>query len=174
MDHTPGDSAVSGAAPGGDNAVEASFDDIEQARRAVRGLLEKSIPANSIGVLLLSRDGTILRRVPVEDEAGALRGALIGGVVGAGIGVLVITVAGILAIRGGTPSGLFSFGGAFAAIAGTAGGCVPLGALWGMGSWRGPPELRNMGDTTNRVVVRVESAGLAGLARQVLEDRRSP
>lgn len=165
---------MTASAPGGDRVATASFGGVAQTRRAVRALLEKSVPADSIQVLLLDGEGRTVRVVSVEDEEGALRGALIGAAVGAGIGVLVVAVAGLMAIRSGTPSGIFSFGGVFAAIAGTAGACIPLGALWGMGSWRGPPELSSLEGVTDRFVVRVESEKLAGLARQVFGDQPSP
>lgn len=150
--------------------VEASFTDRTTLVRAVERLAEKSVPADSISVFV--HDGSGGRReVAVEDEPGALRGALIGAVVGAVTG-LAISIAVAAGMLGSVDVGIISargLTGALRAMAAGAAAAVPLGALLGMGHWRGRKKIEAEELRSGKAVVIVESDELSELAREVLK-----
>lgn len=151
--------------------VSAVFHDRDAVTRAVERLTEKSVPADSIRVFV--EDGRGGRReIPVEDESGVLRGALMGAVVGAAVG-LGIVVAVALGYYGPAEVDVLSFRGvtgAMRAILGAAAAAVPLGALLGLGHWRGRKKISRDDFEEGEATVVVESDELATLAREVLED----
>lgn len=151
--------------------VAAIFRDRDSVIRAVERLAEKSVPADSVRVFVDDQAGG-RREVPVEDESGALRGALIGAAVGALIGVgIVIAVA--LGLYGPAEVGVLSFrgvAGALRAILGGAAAAVPLGALLGLGYWQGRKKISKDDFRTGTATVVVESDELSELARGVLQE----
>ncbi len=150
--------------------VEGVFHDRDALTESVRGLLEKSVPADSIRVFVRDARGERSREVDVDDEAGTLRGALFGAAAGGGV-ALVLALAAAAGFLGPTrvePLGLVGLSGAFAAaLAGAAAG-VPLGALLGMGRWRGASRIGAVEIRDTGAVVVVESSELAELAASVL------
>ena len=152
-----------------DASVTAVFSDPADVNRAVRRLTEKSVPADSIRVFLVDESGVRRREVDVEDEAGALKGALIGAAVGAGIGLLIVVLVPVL--MGGVSLGALDVAsvlGALRAMAILAVAGVPLGAIVGMGHWRGRKRIAETGLSPHRIHVAVESDELATLARGIL------
>lgn len=153
-------------------AVSAVFRDRGHATRAVRRLAEKSVPADTIRVFLLADDDTRRHEIPVEDEAGALRGALIGAGVGAvvGVGVVALATSGVLGPIQSEPLGVRTVLGAARAVLMAAVAGVPLGALLGMGHWQGRKKLAETGDSTSPVEVAVESEAVRETALDVLRE----
>ncbi|MDX1492474.1 MAG: hypothetical protein R3253_00265 [Longimicrobiales bacterium] len=147
------------------------FKDRKRLVRAVETLAEKSVPADAIRVVVDDGSGGI-REIPVEDESGALKGAVIGAAAGGvlGLGIVVAVATGVY----GTPDvGVLSFrgvSGALRAILGGAAAAVPLGALLGLGYWQGRKKIapEDFDSGSARVVVRSDE--LAELARRVMGD----
>lgn len=152
--------------------VRGVFRDRAAVARAVRRLAQKSVPSDAIEVAVLDARGEPVRRVPVEDESGALRGAVIGGLAGAALGVVLVTLAlsGAFGPVPVDPLGWRSLSGALRAILMASVAAVPLGALLGMGHWRGRKKIELEEIETGSVAVVVESNELAPVARQVLRE----
>lgn len=152
------------------SVVEAVFHDRDALTAAVQGLFEKSVPADSIRVFVLDARGGRAREVDVEDEAGALRGALLGAAIGGIVGMLgaFAAAAGALGPVDVRPLGLAGLSGALAAGLAAAAAAVPLGALLGMGHWRGSSRIGALEMSETGAVVVVESAELAAVAASVL------
>lgn len=151
--------------------ISAVFRDRDAVVRAVERLAEKSVPADSVRVFVDDGRGG-RREIPVEDESGALRGALIGAAVGAAIGVAIV-VAVALGLYGPAEVGVLSFrgvAGALRAILGGAAAAVPLGALLGLGYWRGRKKISEDDFRSGTATVVVESDELSELARRVLQE----
>lgn len=150
--------------------VEGVFHDLPSVTRAVEALAEKSVPADSVRVFVRDRSGERRREVPVEDESGALRGAIIGAGVGAVVGLAIAFAvgtgtlgpagAGILSLEGLT--------GALRAMVAAAAAGVPLGGLLGMGYWRGRKRITDVELQEGTAVVVVESDELSQLAQDTL------
>jgi hypothetical protein len=160
--------------PGRGYDVEASvtgtFRDARDVNHAVRKLTAQSIPTDVIRVFVVDEQGRRRREIMVEDEAGALKGALIGGAVGAVIGLGVVILVPL--IYGPANLGFLSVSslfGALRAIGICAVAGVPLGAILGMGRWEGRKRIAKVGVSGGRVQVVVESEELAELARETLE-----
>lgn len=153
-------------------AVRGIFHGREGVKRAVERLAEKSVPADTITVWVLDDDGKPKRQVAVEDEAGTLRGALIGAAVGGAVGlaIAVLGLAGAFGAVGVERLGLGSLAGILRAIATGAAAGVPLGALLGLGHWRGRKTLSEDELDGGAAMVVVESDELAETARRVLEE----
>lgn len=152
--------------------VEGVFHDRGSVTRAVEALAEKSVPADSVRVFVRDRSGERRREVPVEDESGALRGAIIGAGVGAVLG-LAIAVAVGAGMLGATGTGILSLEGltgALGAILAAAAAGVPLGGLLGMGYWRGRKRIADVELEEGTAVVVVESDELSPLAQDTLRD----
>lgn len=151
--------------------VTGVFHDRKSVIRAVEKLAEKSVPADSVRVLVDDASGRI-REIPVEDESGALRGAIYGAVAGGvvGLGIVVAVATGLY----GTPEvGILSLrgvSGALRAILGGAAAAVPLGALLGLGYWQGRKKIEADDLVRGSAKVVVESDDLAEWAKRVLED----
>lgn len=150
--------------------VRGIFHDERRVTRAVELLVERSVPVDEITVTVLDASGRPKRDIPVEDEMGALRGAVIGGIAGAALGFVTALLA--IGLYAGwaqlpTPAGLSWL--LRGALIGLVGG-VPLGGLLGMGRWRKTEELEAEDLERGSVVVAVESDELADLAREVLEE----
>jgi hypothetical protein len=152
--------------------VEGIFRDREAVEDAVYALGQQSVPSDSIHVYVADTDGRRTRELNVEREAGTLRGALYGALGGAVVGLAIV-----LAI----PTGAFgpvsiefltadTLLGAIRVIVTLAVAGVPLGAILGMGHWRGGERIsaEELGD--GALVVTVRSDELADTARQVLRD----
>lgn len=152
--------------------VEGVFDDRKSVVRAVERLSQKSVPADSIRVLVRDADGRRQREIEVEDESGALRGAVIGAVLGGLLG-LVIAIAVATGAYGPVEIGILTFrgiSGAISAILATAAAAVPLGALLGLGYWQGRKRIDADELESGTAVVVVASDELSELARRVLTD----
>lgn len=150
--------------------VEGVFHDRRSVTRAVEALAEKSVPADSVRVLVRDDSGEHRREIPVEDESGALRGAIIGAGVGAVVG-LAIAVAVGTGMAGPAGAGILSLeglAGAFRAMLAAAAAGVPLGGLLGMGYWRGRKKISEEDFQRGTAVVVVESDELSQLARETL------
>lgn len=164
--------AVPTRSPTTSTAVRGVFRDRDALIRAVEGLAEKSVPADSVHVYVHDASGEPAREIPVEDESGALRGALIGAALGGGVGLL--TVIAVATGVWGTPQiGILSFrgiAGALRAILGGAAAAVPLGALLGLGYWQGRKKISRSDFDTGTASVVVESDELSKLAERVLRD----
>jgi hypothetical protein len=155
-----------------DNTVRGIFDRRREATIAVRRLGQQSVPADSIDVFVLDPSGDVRERVKVEDEAGALRGAFIGAAVGAvGGAVIVILVgSGLLGPANVEPLELASIRGAIRAIALAAAAGVPLGALIGMGHWRGSAQIDPDETRGALLMVVVRTKELEEVSQRVLEE----
>ena len=152
--------------------VQGVFHDRRALVRAVERLAEKSVPADSIRVFVLDEEGNRDREVQVEDESGALRGAVIGAVSGGGLGLL-IALAVALGLAGPVEVGFLSFrglSGALSSILAMAAAAVPLGALLGLGHWQGRKKIAKEELRSGAALVVVDSAELSELARGVLDD----
>jgi hypothetical protein len=145
--------------------------DAESVKRAVEGLAQASVPADTVKVFVVDQDGRRTRRVPVRDEPGALRGAIWGAILGGMVGLIVIVLAH-LDVFGQVlldPLGATSLLGAVRTIGAAAAMAAPFGALLGMGHWHGKAKLRNVDFNRNSVLVVVESDDLQDTARSVME-----
>ena len=152
--------------------VEAVFSDRSSVIRAVERLSEKSVPSDSIHVFVLDEDGRRRREVEVEDEPGALRGALIGAGLGAVAGLLAVIVVASGA-SGPVQVGFLTFrgiSGAISAVLAMAAAAVPLGALLGMGHWQGRKKIDREELRSESALVTVESDELSELAERTLRD----
>jgi hypothetical protein len=153
-------------------AVEAVFHDRDTLNDGVEALFEKSVPADSIRVFLRTGAGERGRELDVGDEPGTLHGALTGAGVGAVVG-LVVAIAvgsGLLGPSDVSPFGLTGIVGAFKAMLAGAVAGVPLGALLGMGHWRGHKRV-DAGDMSDGgALVVVDSDELASLSERALRD----
>lgn len=151
--------------------VTGIYHDARGVTRGVRALLSESVPADSIRVVIRDPSGAE-RDVPVRDEAGVLRGALIGGAIGAALGAIgmaILTVSVSLSsgdgLLGANPVGSAIRGALTAAAAG-----VTLGALIGIGRWKGMPELEPGALEQGAAVISVRSDALADTAVRVLTE----
>lgn len=172
MQRTPSDTYRTRTRRDGMRRVRGIFSNREGVTRAVERLARKSVPPDAIDVIVLDARGEPTRSVPVEDEAGTLRGALIGAACGVALGVVIVvlTLAGVFGPVGVELLGTATLAGALRAILMSAVACVPLGALFGMGHWRGRKKIRLSEVEAGAVAVVVESDELAGVARRVLEE----
>lgn len=151
--------------------VSGIYHDASRVTDAVRALLGASVPAETIGVEIRDEAGR-RRRVTVGDEAGVVEGAIHGAWIGAGLGGLVMFIAAF-AMGAGTEGGLLPVGPFAAAISGALGGGaagVMLGAIVGMGRWKGMPDLDPAVLANGSVVVSVRSDALADKAQRILSE----
>jgi hypothetical protein len=163
---------MSAPTPEGGAVVTGVFSDLGRVSRAVRDLAARSVPADSIRVLVVDGHGRRVREVAVEDEAGALRGALVGAAWGAAVGLALVLVAalGVLGSVGTDLFGLDDLAGAVRAVAVSALAGLPLGVIVGMGRWDARKRISTEELAAGAVQVVVESRRLAGLARGVLTE----
>lgn len=152
-------------------AITGTFRDRRSATDAVNGLSENSVPADSIDVFILDRDGTPTRRVDVEDESGVLRGALIGAACGAILGLLIVifAVAGVFDVRW-RPFQADTVLRALQVIMMTSIASVPVGAVIGLGYWHGRRKISEEEARGGSIMVVVTTEELSEVARRVLQD----
>lgn len=153
------------------HAVAGVFRDRSSATDAVHRLAEKSVPADLVDVYVLDQSGSPTRAVEVEDEPGVLRGALMGLIGGAvlGVAIVVLVATGVLVDE---PVDFFTygtFGQAVRIVALTALAGVPLGGVLGLGHWRGRKKISSQEAATGSIMVVVTTDELTELARQELE-----
>lgn len=151
--------------------VSGIYHDASRVTGAVRALLGESVPAESIGVEIHDEAGR-RRRVKVGDEAGVVEGAVQGAWIGAVLGGIIMFVAAFW-MGAGTDGGLLPVGPFAAAISGALGGGaagVMLGAIVGMGRWKGMPDLDPEVLASGSVIVSVRSDALADKARRILTE----
>lgn len=154
--------------------VTGVYHDAERVTDAVRALLGRSVPVDSISVVLRDPAGGE-REVPVEDEAGTLKGVAVGAGVGGALGGLGVGLAATGAVvSGGT---LLAAGPLLAVLQGVIGGAaagavagIPLGGVLGLGRWRAKPELDADELARGTALVCVHSDKLAADARRVFEE----
>src|SRR5690606_27286894 len=127
--------------------VTGVYHDAERVTSAVRALLGRSVPVDAISVVLRDPTGPD-RDVPVEDEAGALKGAAVGAGIGGALGGLGVGLAATGAVVGSGGSALLAAGPLLTVLQGALGGAmagavagIPLGGVLGMGRWKAKPEL---------------------------------
>lgn len=137
---------------------------------AVERLAEQSVPADDIGVFVLDASGEPAREIPVRDESGVLRGALVGAAFGAGLGLVVLLLAltGVFGPVGAELVSARSLVGAIRTVVGGAVAGVPLGAILGMGRWWDRRRISDEEMAGHGAIVTVESDALADVARRVL------
>lgn len=152
--------------------VKGVFHDRDSLEEAVYRLGQKSVPTDSISVLVTDPAHGTSRRVDVEPESGTLRGALFGAVGGGVLGLLVLLLvpAGLL---GATPAELFEqstvvFGLSVVAVLAFAG--LRLGAVLGMGHWRSRRSISERDFRQGEVWVSVRSDELSDVADRVLRE----
>jgi hypothetical protein len=140
--------------------------------RAVDSLVANSIPADELDVYVVDESGKPTRKLNIRDEPGTRRGAILGAVVGASLGLLLVVLA-FLDVLG--ESWIASFGpNAFLAgvalvcVSGAAG--VPIGAVIGMGHWQGRKKISVPDLERGGVIVVVQTDEMADVARRVLRD----
>ena len=153
-------------------SVEGVFTDRSSVVRAVERLSEKSVPADSIRVFVRDEDGGRQREIEVEDESGALRGALYGAGVG-GMGGLAVAIAVASGAYGPVEVGFLTFrgiSGAISAVLAMAAAAVPLGALLGLGYWQGRKKIDKEELRSGSALVIVESDDLSELAERTLRE----
>lgn len=139
---------------------------------AVRKLQAKSVPADEISVVVRDPDGDRDKEVPVDLESGVEQGAVIGGSVGAALGVVGVTLAttGAIVLPG---VALLAGGPILAAIqGGLAGGAVgaPVGGLLGIGQWHATPHLDEDALREGAAIVAVESDELWKTVKAIFEE----
>lgn len=151
--------------------VEGVFHGRDEVTRAVRSLAESSVPADAIHVHVVDASGR-KREVAVEDEAGVLRGALMGAGLGAaaGLAIAVLGAAGAFGRLGVELLGLRTLVGVIRAVVAGAVVGVPLGAVLGLGRWRARKRIPEGVLDHGRVVVTVEGDDLQETARAVLRN----
>jgi hypothetical protein len=115
--------------------VSATFSDPETAKRAVRALLDESVPLERIHVFLGAGDDA--RPVRLEQNNLVFRGSVIGGVLGTvvGLATLILMVSGVLRV----PGVGFSDTAWLAIVQGGAIGLLlgwVTGVIMGLGAWR--------------------------------------
>lgn len=153
--------------------VKGVFHGKKRLTRAVERLAENSVPADVIAVHVLDPSGNPAREVPVEDESGALKGAILGAVAGAGVGllILVLVLSGALGRVGVDLLDPRSIFGALRTVVAAAAAGVPLGALLGLGRWRGRKKISDEDlERGSGATVTVKSDSLAETARRVLRE----
>lgn len=145
------------------------FHDRDALGRAVAQLFQKSVPADSIRVFMLDESGQRTRELEVADEAGAIHGAKVGAAVGAGIGVLMLVLLAVSILVGATiDAGLTDvIGNSWIILAGALSG-VPLGAMFGMGNWRGHTTIPSGELERGAAEVEVQGAGVGEVAAEAL------
>jgi hypothetical protein len=162
----------------GRNTVAATFDDADDAQRAINALKDAGYGADQIGVALRDRNA---QGQLVEDTgthaaegavSGALGGGLLGGIVGFLIGIGALAIPGIgPVVAGGALASAFGIAGgtavAGAGIGAAAGGLV--GALVGMGIPEEEARYFEEGFRSGRTLVTVNAgAGRATEAADIL------
>lgn len=158
--------------PGPDTfLVRGVFTDITAATDAVHGLAENSVPADIIDVFVLDEHGSPTRAVPVEDESGVLRGAMIGASGGAVLGLVIVVLiaTGVIVDADVDPLDYDSIAGALQIMATAAVAGIPLGAILGMGHWQGRKKVALEEGDSGSIMVVVATKELSEVARRVLE-----
>lgn len=147
------------------------YHDRDQVRAAVRALLDASVPAHLIR-LDLRHPGRGDRTVPIADEAGVVDGAVRGATWGAVLGALLLfVVTATVALGAGDgpwAANPFSAAARGALWGGAAG--VTLGAIIGIGRWRGLRDLDAAWLDGGHARISVESDDLADTVLRVLRE----
>jgi hypothetical protein len=143
--------------------VYAIFWDEKTAGKAIRALDEAHFDEDEIGVLMRKGpEGSEVEEVPVETETEAKRGGIIGAVVGAIGGALLLVGSGFLA------AGPFVVALAGALAGGATGSAV--GVLMGMGFWHDEIEFPHKEELREgAILVGVKTHKRVDAAREALE-----
>lgn len=150
--------------------VMGTYHDKEKVTAAVETLLERGVPVDEISVALTDQTGEEIRSIPVKEGTGATRGATVGGLVGASLGAVGVTLVatGIVLAPGVS---LIAAGPVLALLIGGSGlAGAAVGAPLGMGNWRGLRDVTMEEVERGAAVVAVHSEDLAGLARAVFAE----
>jgi hypothetical protein len=150
--------------------VMGTYHDKEKVKAAVETLLERGVPVDELSVMLTDSTGEEIRAIEVKEGTGATRGATVGGLVGASLGAVGVTLAatGIVLAPGVS---LFAAGPVLALLIGGSGlAGAAVGAPLGLGQWRGLDDVAIEELQTGAAVVAVHSDELAGLARTVFTE----
>jgi hypothetical protein len=152
----------------GTQALEGRFDSAKGAAQAMEQLAEARIPTEQIEVYTLDRSGNRGRKVRVREGPGVKRGAIVGGAVGACVGLIAFVVVsvtgsfGVAEVATLTLTHAFYYVGAFAAAG------IPLGAAIGMTASEGV-RLSTPSSSGQSFVVVVRTSSLADEARRALQ-----
>jgi len=147
-----------------------TYHDKDKVTRAVESLLDRGVPVDELSVMLTDRTGEEIRSIPVEEGTGTTRGATVGGLVGASLGTVGVTLVatGIVLAPGVS---LLAAGPVLALLIGGSGlAGAAVGAPLGMGQWRGLDDVAMEELQRGAAVVAVHSDELAGVARTVFAE----
>jgi hypothetical protein len=150
--------------------VMGTYHDKEKVTTAVETLLERGVPVDEISVILTDQTGEEVRSIPVKEGTGVVRGATVGGIAGASLGAVGVTLVatGIVLAPGVS---LLAAGPVLALLIGGSGlAGAAMGGPLGMGQWRGLKDVAMEELQRGSAVIAVHSDELAGLARSVLAD----
>lgn len=152
--------------------VSGIYRDESKLTDAVRKLQAQSVPADEISVVVRDPGEGEDKEVPVDLESGVEQGAVIGGSVGAALGVVGVTLAttGLIVVPG---IAILAGGPILAALqGGLAGGAVgaPVGGLLGVGQWSATPHLDEDALKEGAAIVAVESDELWETATAIFEE----
>lgn len=152
--------------------VEGVFGSRRKLRKAVNQLMARGVPTNTIHVYLVDRAGSRLREVSVEAGSGVARGAVLGSLSGAAIGLVIVVAAtaGLFGSPAADPFGVASVPEAVGVMLLGAAAGVPLGGLLGMGHWQGARRIPDADFTRYGATLVVETRSMADVARTVLAD----
>jgi hypothetical protein len=153
--------------------VMGTYHDKEKVTAAVEALLEQGVPVDEVSVILTDRTGEEVRSIPVEEDTGATRGATVGGLMGASLGAVGVTLVatGIVLAPGVS---LLAAGPVLALLVGGSGlAGAAIGAPLGTGQWRGLNDVTMEELQRGAVVVGVHSEELAGLARKIFAETQA-
>lgn len=139
---------------------------------AVRKLQAQSVPADEISIVVRDPGEADDKEVPVDLESGVEQGAVIGGSIGAALGVVGVTLAttGAIVLPG---VALLAGGPVLAALqGGLAGGAfgAPVGGLMGIGRLFATPHLDEDALSEGAAIVSVESDELWETAKAIFEE----
>jgi hypothetical protein len=151
-------------------AVRGVFHDRDKLDDAVYRLGQFRVPTDSIRVHVVDAGGTQKREMGIEQEAGTLRGALIGAGAGAAIGLAIIVLAQAFVFGPGSSAPIdrgFIYM-ALGVVVSLALGGLPLGAVLAMGRWHIGERVTDEELRTGAAWVVVESDEMAEVARRVL------
>ncbi len=150
--------------------VMGTYHDKEKVTTAVETLMERGVPVDDISVILKDHMGEETRSVPIEEDTGASRGAKVGGIVGASLGTVGVTLVatGIVLTPG---INLIAAGPVLALLVGGSGlAGAAIGAPLGLGTWRGLRDVAIEELREGSAVVAVHSDSLAAVAKDVLTE----
>jgi hypothetical protein len=150
--------------------VMGTYHDKEKVTAAVETLLEHGVPVDEVSVMLTDQTGEEVRSIPVKEDTGVMRGATVGGIAGASLGAVGVTLVatGIVLAPGVS---LLAAGPVLALLIGGSGlAGAAMGGPLGMGQWSGLDDVAMEELQRGSAVVAVHSDELSDLARKVFAE----